>query len=83
MLECDRATIYSQDPETNELWSKAALGSKTIFRIPIGQGIAGICAENNRVINIANADEDERFNKDYDKKTGYHSKTILAMPIRN
>lgn len=26
---------------------------------------------------------DTRFNQDYDKKSGYHTKTILALPITN
>lgn len=26
--------------------------------------------------------QDERFNKDVDKKTGYHTKSILCMPIK-
>lgn len=33
ILDCERATVYNLDKKTNELWSKAATGSKKTFKI--------------------------------------------------
>jgi len=80
-LECDRATIYAFDPLTSELWSKAASGSKTVFRVPLGKGLAGSCAEMLKVINIIDAYNDSRFNKEYDKASGYRTKSVLVVHV--
>jgi hypothetical protein len=45
------------------------------------QGLAGHAAMHGEVVNIADAHEDSRFNKDFDLKSGYHTKSVLAMPI--
>ena len=37
LLDCDRASIFLLDRETNELWSKVALGSDEILRFPNGR----------------------------------------------
>lgn len=55
-------------------------GTKEI-RFPIGKGIAGFVAKTGEALNITNAYEDERFNREIDSKTGYHTQTILCMPI--
>ncbi|ETV69368.1 hypothetical protein H257_14972 [Aphanomyces astaci] len=49
--------------------------------VHMGQGIAGACAETRRLINVPDAYEDKRFNRAWDDKTKYRTKSILAMPI--
>ncbi|KAL4507068.1 hypothetical protein ABPG72_001861 [Tetrahymena utriculariae] len=80
-LECDRCTVYVVDEKKNELWSKMAKGTKNVIRMPINQGIAGFVATTKQTLNILNAYADERFNKDFDKKMNYKSRTILCVPI--
>ncbi|KAJ8317387.1 hypothetical protein KUTeg_005291 [Tegillarca granosa] len=53
------------------------------IKVPFGRGIAGNVAESKEVINIKNAYEDPRFNKDVDKKTGFKTHSILCCPILN
>ncbi|XP_028401446.1 dual 3',5'-cyclic-AMP and -GMP phosphodiesterase 11-like isoform X2 [Dendronephthya gigantea] len=53
------------------------------IRVPIGTGVVGYVAEKGETVNIANAYEDERFNQEIDKKTGYKTRSILCMPVRN
>lgn len=55
-------------------------GNKEI-RFPLGKGIAGHVALTGEGLNITNAYADERFNREIDSKTGYHTDTILCMPI--
>lgn len=83
-LNADRCTVFLHDKETDELWSKVAtgMGSEEI-RFPANKGLAGFVAKTGNTVNIQDAYNDERFNKEIDSKTGYTTKTILCMPIRN
>ena len=83
-LEADRCTVFLLDTEKNELWSKVALGvDLQEIRFSANLGIAGYVVQTGETINIADAYNDKRFNKEIDNKTGYETKSILCMPIRN
>ena len=72
------------DKEKNELWSKVALGLDTQeLRFDATKGLAGHVAQTGETINIQDAYSDFRFNKEIDMQTGYKTKNILCMPIRN
>ena len=84
-LNADRCTVYLYDKENNELYSKVATGIEDFkeLRIPADKGLAGHVAQTGETINIKDAYKDKRFNPEVDKKTGYKTKTILCMPIKN
>ncbi|MCD8377622.1 MAG: GAF domain-containing protein [Candidatus Gastranaerophilales bacterium] len=83
-VQADRCTVFLYDKETDELWSKVALGlGSQELRFNASQGLAGHVFRTGEIINIKDAYSDERFNKEIDLKTGYTTKTILCMPIRN
>ncbi len=83
-MNADRCTVFLYDKEKNELYSKVATGLDTKeLRIPADKGIAGHVVQTGETINIKDAYNDKRFNPDVDKKTGYRTKTILCMPIKN
>jgi GAF domain len=52
-----------------------------VCRFPLGTGIAGQVALTGEVLNITDAYSDPRFNRTVDQLTGYHTKTILCMPV--
>lgn len=83
-MQADRCTVFLLDKEKNELWSKVALGmdSKEI-RFPVDKGLAGYVVRTGESVNIEDAYHDDRFNPEVDKETGYKTKTILCMPIKN
>ncbi len=83
ILNVDRGTVFLFDEENNELWSKVAQGMKEEIRIPAEKGIAGYVCQTGEIVNIPAAYKDERFNPEVDKKTGYKTKSILAVPMRN
>jgi GAF domain-containing protein len=52
-------------------------------RIPLGSGIAGAVAQNGESIRIDDAYADPRFNQEVDKQTGYRTRSILSMAIKD
>jgi HD-GYP domain-containing protein (c-di-GMP phosphodiesterase class II) len=81
VVEADRCSLFILDRERNELWSKVAQGSKNEIRLPVGSGIAGQVAQTGTLINIPDAYADERFNRTFDVSSGYHTQTILCVPM--
>ena len=84
-LNADRCTVFLYDKNSNELYSKVATGLDDVqeLRIPADKVLAGHVVQTGETINIKDAYNDKRFNKSVDKKTGYRTKTILCMPIKN
>ncbi|ETW10262.1 hypothetical protein H310_00611 [Aphanomyces invadans] len=80
LVGSDRCSLYLLDKVTNELWT---LQGEVDIRIPSNQGICGAVAETGKLINLKNAYEDARFNKEYDQKLGYKTSTILALPLHS
>ncbi len=84
IVEGDRGTLYLLDEKKKELWSKVLRGSELVtIRLPLGKGIAGYVGASGDTLNISDAYLDSRFNPEFDKKTGYHTRTILCMPMKN
>ena len=51
------------------------------IRMPIDAGIAGHVVATGEIVNIDDAYNDERFNRDVDLQTGYRTQSLLCMPI--
>jgi Nif-specific regulatory protein len=82
LIEADRASLFLLDRERGELWSKVALGSKEI-RFDARLGIAGAVALTGQTINVEDAQHDTRFYREIDLRTGYNTRNLLAVPLRN
>ncbi len=80
LLECDRATLFVVDDERRELWSRVIEGSDSI-RLPLGSGVAGYVAATGLPLNLGDAYKDPRFNPRFDEKSGYRTRSLLAVPI--
>ncbi len=88
-MNADRTSLFLVDYTHNQLYAhifdvndnKDEIALKKEIRFPIGSGIAGYVAKTGEPLNIPNAYEDERFNRSIDQKTGYHTKSLLCMPI--
>ncbi|MBI3302398.1 MAG: sigma-54-dependent Fis family transcriptional regulator [Deltaproteobacteria bacterium] len=82
LMAADRASIFLLDREKGELWSQVALGSAPI-RFDARLGIAGAAALTGQIINVKDAHQDPRFNKEVDVRTGYRTRSMLTVPLRN
>jgi len=84
LMDADRSTLYLVDEGKQQIWSKVAEGAAlSEIRVPLGTGIAGHVAQTGETVNIPDAYRDPRFNPDVDRKTGYHTRTILCMPMKS
>lgn len=84
VIQADRCSVFLFDKKNNELWSKVALGIESQeIRFPANKGLAGHVVRTGETINIKDAYNDKRFNKEIDLQTGYKTLTILCMPIKN
>jgi len=82
VLRAGRSSLFLYDPETNELYDKIAEKSSIDqIRLPLGKGIVGAVARTLKPLNIKDAYHDERFDSSWDHKTGFRTKSILAMPL--
>lgn len=81
VLDCERGTVFLYDKETNELYSLVATGEETI-RFPANLGIAGQAFQTGSPINVKNAYSNPHFNPAIDRKTGYHTRSLLTFPMR-
>lgn len=84
LMKADRSTLFMLSRETGELWSRIATTDAAHpleIRIPANQGIAGYVASTGKIVNIPDAYQDNRFDPSTDQRTGYHTRSILCMPV--
>jgi len=83
-VDAERGTLFLVDDKTSEIWSLIAHGlDRQEIRLPLGKGIAGHVAKTGETVIIPDAYADPRFNPEVDKRTGYHTRSILCLPISN
>ncbi len=79
----DRGTLFLNDNETNELYSRVAQGELTReIRILNTVGIAGGIFQSQTGEIIHDAYSDKRFNKEVDQETGYKTKNMICSPVK-
>lgn len=81
-VDAERGSLFIMDRDKKTLWSKIAHGMEAeIIKLPVGSGVAGHVAETGEVVNIPDAYADARFNRAWDDRTGYHTTSILCVPM--
>jgi putative ABC transport system ATP-binding protein len=85
LLNAERASLMLVDEEVDELVVTVSqdLDVDARVSVPIGTGIAGAVAQSGETIRIDDAYEDPRFNPEIDRQTGFRTKSILCVPIRD
>src|ERR1039457_3607989 len=84
-LNADRSSLFLYHPETKELYSRVMQGNVMgEVRFPSNLGIAGsVFTTGEAEIITADAYSNTRFNQEVDRRTGYRTRNILWVPIRN
>ncbi|MDD5167712.1 MAG: GAF domain-containing protein [Syntrophales bacterium] len=81
-INADRGTIFLNDPDTGELYSRVAQGNfHREIRVLNNSGIAGLVFSKREPVIVDDVYSDQRFNRSVDATTGYVTKSILCVPI--
>jgi len=82
LLNADRGSVFLIDDERQELYSIIAMGVDfKEIRMPLAVGLAGWVARTGEIVNVPDAHVDPRFNPDFDHRTGYRTRSVLAVPL--
>ncbi|MCK9273841.1 MAG: GAF domain-containing protein [Syntrophales bacterium] len=82
-LDAERGTIFLNDSETGELYSRVAQGTHLReIRILNNSGVAGDVFTTGAGAIVHDAYADSRFNRAIDEQTGFVTRSILCAPIR-
>lgn len=83
VLDAERATLYLCDAE-GRLVSRVKKGSELQeIVLDVGQGIAGQVAATGRPVRVRDAYDDDRFDREWDEKSGFRTRSILGVPVKN
>ncbi|MCE9571640.1 MAG: GAF domain-containing sensor histidine kinase [Deltaproteobacteria bacterium] len=84
LMEADRSTLYLATDDGRELWSKVVQGGEVFeIRLKVGEGVAGWVAHSGQVLNLPDAYADPRFQSAVDQRSGYRTRTMLCVPLKN
>ena len=84
LMDAERSTLYLLDEDTGELWSKVAQGELVHeIRLKVGEGLAGSVAKTGKPLNLKDAYQDVRFDGEWDRRTGYRTRSVLCIPMKN
>jgi GAF domain-containing protein/HD superfamily phosphohydrolase YqeK len=82
--QCERGSVFLINKNKGELYSIASIGHEgKNIRLHLNLGVAGLVAITGQALNIDNAYADPRFDRSTDEKTGYHTRCILCVPVKN
>ncbi len=82
-LNAERGSIFLNDANTNELYSRVAMGNfMREIRILNTTGIAGHVFSTGEGLIVPDAYVDPRFNRNVDERTGFVTRNILCVPVK-
>ena len=87
VMRAEASSVLLVNNETDKLECEVALGAvgehvrKTI-RLAKGQGVAGWVWEHEEPIIVADVSKDKRFFSGIDRKSGFKTQSILAVPLK-
>lgn len=84
VIDADRSTIYLLDEDGEYLVSRVAEGqARSDIRLKVGEGLAGWVAKSGEKLNIKDAYQDVRFDAEWDRRTGYRTRSTVCVPMKN
>ena len=85
VADCETGTIFLVDQEAGDLFFATVHGPKAKdlenMHLAFGQGIVGICAQDQKTLIISDVTKDPRYCKEISEKIGFKTRSILAVPI--
>ncbi len=85
-LGADRVTLFLVDWTTRTLRSRVAQSNTTellSIEVSVDAGVAGHAARHGEIVNLADAYASPLFNPEIDQRTGYRTRSLLCVPLRD
>jgi class 3 adenylate cyclase/putative methionine-R-sulfoxide reductase with GAF domain len=84
IINSERSTVFLYDENRKKLYSMVATGmGKRVIHIPPDSGIAGWVFSNRKHLLSNDVQNDPRFFRRIDKKTGFQTRNIVCVPLIN
>ena len=85
LLNVEQASLWVAERDRESLLLRVAdnLPEDEEIRIDLGSGIAGAVAASGESIRVDDPYADPRFNPEVDKRLGFTTRSLLALPIKN
>lgn len=80
VLHAERSAVWLLDGDAGELVLKVGSNLAAV-RIPAHAGLVGECVRSRLAVNVPDCYADARFDPSMDKRTGYHTRCILSVPL--
>ncbi len=82
-LSADRASIWLVDADRGDLVTRVAqLPEVPELRLSLDRGVAGYVARTGVTVRVDDANDDPHFDASVDHTTGYSTRSMLVVPIR-
>ena len=85
LLDAEASSIMLLDEDKETLSFKIATGEKggviQKMKVKVGQGIAGIVAQEKKPIIVNDAANDPRFTGQLDKESGFKTRSLICVPM--
>jgi HD-GYP domain-containing protein (c-di-GMP phosphodiesterase class II) len=86
LVHAEAGSLLLRDEQSGELFFRMAVGEKgellKEIRLKLGQGVAGLVAEDGKPLLVNDAQHDPRVAHDVDLRTGFVTKSLIAVPVR-
>ncbi|HOO72453.1 MAG TPA: SpoIIE family protein phosphatase [Spirochaetota bacterium] len=86
IMQTETSTMLLYDDASDDLVFRVALGEAggklaEKYRVQMGQGIAGWVAQKRKPVIVNDVYKDDRFDPEFDKSTGFVTRSILCAPL--
>jgi len=86
VIQAERSSIWELDERKEELYFRVIRGEKREqvkeIRLKVGEGVAGHTAATGEPIIIEDVESSPMWSVKVDRKTHYHTRSILSVPLR-
>ncbi len=86
MLNVAATSVVLRDDDAGEVWFAAAWGegAEAVLnrRLSLGEGIVGWVALHGKPLIVPNVWDDPRFYPEMDRQSGFHTQSILCVPLQ-
>jgi ABC-type antimicrobial peptide transport system, ATPase component len=85
VMDCEASSVWLLSKKSGRLFVVASYGDADISGISVesGQGVVGAVTQSGESAIIADVSKDERFTKSVDEETGFVTKSIICVPLKN